>query len=61
MDGTTFVTQLATFSDLQENTGTRQDLDGISQAYLGTIPSQSTGSTPSTATNTTSASPVTGG
>jgi flagellar basal-body rod modification protein FlgD len=39
MDGTTFVTQLAQFSDLQENLGSRQDLDAISKQYLGTTPS----------------------
>jgi flagellar basal-body rod modification protein FlgD len=52
MDGTTFVTQLATFSDLQANTGTRQDLDGIAKQYLGTIPSQ--------ASSTTTTSPTAG-
>lgn len=36
MDGTTFVTQLATFSDLEQNMGTRQDLDALSEKYLGT-------------------------
>lgn len=48
MDGTAFVTQLAQFSSLQENVATRQDLDGISKQYLGTIPSDAS-TTPSTA------------
>jgi len=39
MDGTTFVTQLAQFSDLEQNLGSRQDLDGLSQKILGTVPS----------------------
>ena len=42
MDGTTFVTQLAQFSDLQTNIGSKQDLDAISKQYLGTTPSSST-------------------
>ncbi len=50
MDGTTFVTQLAQFSDLQQNAGTRQDLDGIAQAYLGAVPSQP-GAGPANATS----------
>lgn len=50
MDGTTFVTQLAQFSDLQANLGSKQDLDAISQQYLGT----------SSSSNTTSSSTVTG-
>jgi flagellar basal-body rod modification protein FlgD len=52
MDGTTFVTQLATFSDLQANMGSKTDLDAISKQYLGTTPStssSSTGSNPSSA------------
>jgi flagellar basal-body rod modification protein FlgD len=60
MDGTTFVTQLAQFSDLQQNTGTRQDLDGIAKSYLGSIPSQSTSSSSTTnnaATSSTSTLP----
>ena len=38
-DGTTFVTQLAQFSDLEQNLGSRQDLDGLSQKFLGSVPS----------------------
>lgn len=61
MDGTTFVTQLATFSDLQANTGTRQDLDGISKQYLGTIPSEATTSSSTSGTTGTSGSSSTTG
>ncbi len=57
LDGTTFVTQLAQFSDLEQNLGSRQDLDGLSQQFLGTVPSDAassssstTGSTPGTST-----------
>jgi len=53
MDGTTFVTQLATFSDLQANMGSKTDLDAISKQYLGTVPSESTGTTTSTGTGST--------
>ncbi|HEY1949648.1 MAG TPA: flagellar hook capping FlgD N-terminal domain-containing protein [Bryobacteraceae bacterium] len=35
VDGTTFVTQLAQFSDLEQNLASRQDLDSISQQYTG--------------------------
>ncbi len=44
VDGTTFVTQLATFSDVEQNVGTRTDLDAMSEKYLGTTtpPSAST-------------------
>jgi flagellar basal-body rod modification protein FlgD len=44
MDGTTFVTQLAQFSDLEQNLASRQDLDAISKQYLGTTPSGSASS-----------------
>ncbi len=36
MDGTTFVTQLAQFSDLEQNLAMRQDLDSINAKYVGT-------------------------
>ncbi len=36
VDGTTFVTQLAEFSNVEQNLASRQDLDAISQRYLGT-------------------------
>lgn len=35
MDGTTFVTQLAQFSDLEQNLASRQDLDAIASQYTG--------------------------
>ena len=66
VDGTTFVTQLAQFSDVEQALGTRQDLDAMSEKYLGTTtpPSastelantqaagaESTGSTPNSGTS----------
>jgi len=47
VDGTAFVTQLATINDVQQNLAMRQDLDAVSAKYLGTTtaPSQSSGST----------------
>jgi flagellar basal-body rod modification protein FlgD len=59
MDGTTFVTQLATFSDLQANMGSKTDLDAISKQYLGTTPSTPTGIT-TTPTATTGSGTTTG-
>jgi len=46
VDGTTFVTQLATFSNVEQSVATRTDLDAISEKYLGTTapPSASTSS-----------------
>jgi flagellar basal-body rod modification protein FlgD len=43
VDGTTFVTQLAEFNNVQQSIGIRQDLDAVSEKYLGTTtpPSQS--------------------
>ena len=35
VDGTTFVTQLAEFTNVEQGLGTRQDLDAISEKYLG--------------------------
>jgi flagellar basal-body rod modification protein FlgD len=46
MDGTTFVTQLAQFADLEQNLAARTDLDSISQQYTGT--NSNTGSTTGT-------------
>ncbi len=47
VDGTTFVTQLATFSNVEQSVATRTDLDAISEKYLGLTapPSASTSST----------------
>lgn len=61
MDGTTFVTQLAEFTDVEQNMGTRQDLDGISQQYLGSIPSESTASQTATTTGATPGTSATSG
>lgn len=36
VDGTTFVTQLAEFSDVEQNLAMRQDLDAMSLKYDGT-------------------------
>lgn len=36
VDGTTFVTQLAQFSDVEQNLAMRQDLDSMSLKYDGT-------------------------
>lgn len=38
MEGTTFVTQLAQFSDLQANVASQQDLDAIAKQYTGAAP-----------------------
>ena len=54
MDGITFVTQLAQFSDLEQNLGSRQDLDGLSEKYLGTIPSSSSTSSSTSSSGSTS-------
>ncbi|HMF77685.1 MAG TPA: flagellar hook capping FlgD N-terminal domain-containing protein [Bryobacteraceae bacterium] len=35
MDGTTFVTQLAQFSTLEQSVASRQDLDAIAKLYTG--------------------------
>jgi flagellar basal-body rod modification protein FlgD len=51
MDGTTFVTQLAQFSELEQSLASRQDLDNISSKYMGTAattPSSADSSTDST-------------
>ncbi len=56
MDGTTFVTQLAQFSDLEQNLAMRQDLDSISQKYDGSTSTTTAG----TATGNSSAASGTG-
>jgi flagellar basal-body rod modification protein FlgD len=52
MDPTTFVTQLAEFNDVQQNLGTRQDMDALTEKYLGvtTPPSGGTGDSSTNAT-----------
>lgn len=50
MDGTTFVTQLAQFSNLEQNLAMRNDLDALSTKYAGTSamsPPSSSGTTKS--------------
>ena len=58
MDGTTFVTQLAQFSDLEQNLAMRQDLDAISEKYLAVPPASSDGAntTSGNATNSSNSS-----
>lgn len=54
VDGTTFVTQLAEFNDVEQNMAVRQDMDAVSEKYLGTstppsaVTSSDSGSTSST-------------
>ena len=52
VDGTTFVTQLATFSNVEQSVATRTDLDAISEKYLGTT------APPSASTTSLSADPA---
>jgi len=52
VQGTEFVTQLATFSDVEQNLAVRQDMDAISNKYLGDVPSGGTVVTPPTTTTT---------
>lgn len=53
MDGTTFVTQLAQFSDLEQNLAMRQDLDSIDNKYVGTTASTSSSGSGSQQTDPT--------
>jgi flagellar basal-body rod modification protein FlgD len=57
VDGTTFVTQLAEFNNVQQSLAIRQDMDAVSDKYLGTTtpPSDQTNGSTSGATSTTSA------
>lgn len=54
MDGTTFVTQLAQFNDVEQNLAQRTDLDAISEKFLGTTtpPSQITSDNSNSTTGT---------
>jgi flagellar basal-body rod modification protein FlgD len=54
MDGTTFVTQLAQFNDVEQNLAQRTDLDAISEKLLGTTtpPSQITSDKSNSTTGT---------
>lgn len=61
VQGTEFVTQLATFTNVQENLGVEQDVDALSNKTLGYVPSGNpVAAVPTTATTgtgtTTSAS-----
>ena len=64
VQGTEFVTQLATFSDVEQNLAVRQDVDAMSNKYLGSVPSGGTVvSTPTAGTaavGTTAAGTVSG-
>jgi len=54
VQGTEFVTQLATFSDVEQNLAVRQDVDAISNKFLGSVPSGGTvATTPTTAASGT--------
>jgi flagellar basal-body rod modification protein FlgD len=54
VDGTTFVTQLAEFNDVEQNLAVRQDMDAVSEKYLGTsLPPSETSSSNSTNTPST--------
>ncbi len=53
MDGTTFVTQLAQFSDLEQNLAMRQDLDSMSLKYDGSSSTSSASSTSSDSSSST--------
>src|SRR3954447_9112162 len=51
MDGTTFVTQLAQFSELEQSLASRKDLDSIAAKYAP-VPSSSTSSSTSSDNST---------
>jgi flagellar basal-body rod modification protein FlgD len=48
VQGTEFITQLATFSNVEQSVAVRQDVDAISNKYLGDVPSGGTVATPPT-------------
>jgi flagellar hook assembly protein FlgD len=60
MDGTTFVTQLAQFSDLEQNVAMRQDLDAIDNKYVtgASTAAAATGSQAAPADSTTQTNSV---
>ena len=62
MDGTTFVTQLAQFSNLEQNLAMRQDLDSIDTKYTGTASASASASsgTDGTSSSSGTGSPSTG-
>jgi len=58
-DGTAFVTQLATFAGVQEQSAMRGDLDsinGVAQKYAATLPAPATTTATSTSTGTSGTS-----
>ena len=58
MDGTTFVTQLAQFNDVEQNLGMKQDLDAMSEKYLGISTPPSAGGTSTNANSAGTAQTV---
>jgi len=55
VQGTEFVTQLATFSNVEQTLALRQDADALSNKFLGSVPSGGTvATTPTTGTSTAS-------
>ncbi len=54
VQGTEFVTQLATFTNVQENLAVQQDVDALSKNALGYVPSGDTVTTPPATSTTTS-------
>jgi flagellar basal-body rod modification protein FlgD len=50
MDGTTFVTQLAQFSDLEQSLAMRNDLDSINSKYTGSAAATTSAGSSSNAT-----------
>ncbi len=60
VQGTEFVTQLATFTDVQENLAVQQDVDAMSNQYLGYVPSGST-VVPNPSTSSTTSGTTTSG
>jgi flagellar basal-body rod modification protein FlgD len=55
VQGTEFVTQLATFSDVEQNLAVRQDVDALSNKILGDVPSGGTVATGATSAAGTTA------
>ncbi len=58
MDGTQFVTQLAQINDVQQNLGMKQDLDAMSEKYLGTTAAPSASSNQTTTSSAGTAQTV---
>jgi flagellar basal-body rod modification protein FlgD len=61
VQGTEFITQLATFSNVQQSLAVRQDVDAISNKFLGNVPSGGTVVTSGTTTGTVATSGTTTG